>query len=91
MKGNNDVHVPKIIMAKVILTGSKLWYNENYFHDYPSRLCLDTVNKRYSGVPAQHKLTTARPKKGTAHSFRLANSARIFINLSWYDVTRHGS
>ena len=29
----------------------------------------------------------ARLKKGTAQSFRPANLARIFINLSWYDVT----
>ena len=26
-------------------------------------------------------------KKGTAQWPRLANSARIFINLSWYDYT----
>ena len=26
-------------------------------------------------------------KKGTAQSFRLANIARIFINLSWYDIS----
>ena len=31
------------------------------------------------------KLTAARLKKGTAHWFILANSARIFINLSWCD------
>ena len=32
------------------------------------------------------KLTAARLKKGTAQWFRLANSARIFINLSWYEL-----
>ena len=32
------------------------------------------------------KLTGARLKKGTAQWFRLANSARIFINLSWYEL-----
>ena len=32
-------------------------------------------------------LTVARLKKGTAQSFRLANSARIFINLSLYDIS----
>ena len=31
------------------------------------------------------KLTAVRLKKGTAQWFRLANSARIFINLSWYE------
>ena len=31
------------------------------------------------------KLTAARLKKGTAQWLRLANSARIFINLSWYE------
>ena len=31
------------------------------------------------------KLTAVRLKKGTAQLFRLANSARIFINLSWYE------
>ena len=36
-----------------------------------------------------HKLTAARLKKGTAQSFRLANSARIFIDLCWYDIKPH--
>ena len=31
------------------------------------------------------KLTAAWLKKGTAQCFRLANSASIFINLSWYE------
>ena len=31
------------------------------------------------------KLTAVRLKMGTAQWFRLANSARIFINLSWYE------
>ena len=31
------------------------------------------------------KLTAVRLKKGTAQWFRLANSARTFINLSWYE------
>ena len=31
------------------------------------------------------KLTAARLKKGTAQWFWLANSASIFINLSWYE------
>ena len=31
------------------------------------------------------KLTGARLKKGTVQWFRLANSAIIFINLSWYE------
>ena len=35
----------------------------------------------------QLKLTSARLKKGTTQWFRLANSARIYINLSWYDYT----
>ena len=35
----------------------------------------------------QLKLTAARLKKDTAQWFRLANSARIFIKLSWYDYT----
>ena len=35
----------------------------------------------------QLKLTAARLKKVTAQWYRLANSARIFINLSWYDHT----
>ena len=30
-------------------------------------------------------LTAARLKKGTAQLFRTVKSARIFINLSWYD------
>ena len=34
----------------------------------------------------QHKLVTARLKKGTVQWFRLANSARIFVNLCWYYV-----
>ena len=34
----------------------------------------------------QHKLEAARLKKGTAQWFRVANLARIFINLSWYDI-----
>ena len=34
------------------------------------------------------KLTAVRLKMGTAQWFRLANSARIFINLSWYDYER---
>ena len=32
-------------------------------------------------------LGLARLKKGTAQSFILANLARIFINMSWYDST----
>ena len=32
-------------------------------------------------------LTAAQLKKSTAQLFRLANSARIFFNLSWYDIT----
>ena len=32
-------------------------------------------------------MTAARLKKGTAQLFRLANSARIFVNSSWYDYT----
>ena len=44
----------------------------DYFYEY-------TLN------PNQHKLTAARLKKNTAQGFRLANSARIFINLCWYD------
>ena len=39
----------------------------------------------YTIVPT--KLTAARLKKGTAQSCRLANSARTFFNLSWYDYT----
>ena len=35
----------------------------------------------------QIKLTAAQLKKGTAQGFKLANSARISINLSWYDYT----
>ena len=31
----------------------------------------------------QYKLAAARLKKGTAQSYRPANLARIFINLSW--------
>ena len=34
----------------------------------------------------QLKLTAARLKKGTAQLFRLAYSARIFFNSSWYDL-----
>ena len=30
-------------------------------------------------------MTAARLKKGTAQSFILANSERIYVNLSWYD------
>ena len=33
----------------------------------------------------QLKLTAVRLKKGTAQLFRLAYSARIFFNSSWYD------
>ena len=33
----------------------------------------------------QLKLTAARLKKGTAQLFRLAYSARILFNSSWYD------
>ena len=29
-------------------------------------------------------LAAARLKKGTAQSFRLANSVRVFVGLSWY-------
>ena len=32
------------------------------------------------------KLTASVLKKGTAQWFRLANSARIFMNLSWYEL-----
>ena len=32
----------------------------------------------------QNKLAVKRLKKGTAQLFGLFNSARIFINLSWY-------
>ena len=35
----------------------------------------------------QNELKAARLKKRTAQRFRLANLARIFINLSWYDIT----
>ena len=38
----------------------------------------------------QHKLTTARLKKGTAQWFKLTNSARIFINLCWFYSTYNG-
>ena len=40
---------------------------------------LDVNMQKY-----QHKLTAARLKKGAAQWFRVANLARIFINLSWY-------
>ena len=39
----------------------------------------------------QHKLTAARLKKGTAQLLRLANLARIFINLRWYDSLQYVS
>ena len=39
----------------------------------------------YIVISHQLKLTAARLKKGTAQWFRLANSGRIFFNLSWYD------
>ena len=32
-------------------------------------------------------MAAVRLKKGTAQWFRLVNSARIFINLRWYDST----
>ena len=35
----------------------------------------------------QHKLATARLKKGTAQWFKLANSSRIITNLCWYYIT----
>ena len=35
----------------------------------------------------QHKSAPAQLEKGTAQWFRLANSARIFINLCWYYIT----
>ena len=35
----------------------------------------------------QLKLMAARLKKGTAQRFRVSNLARIFINLSWYDIS----
>ena len=31
-------------------------------------------------------LTAPQVKKGTAQTFRLSNSARTFINFSWYDI-----
>ena len=37
-------------------------------------------------VPAQ--IGGGAAKKGTAQLFRLANLARIFINSSWYDITK---
>ena len=47
---------------------------------------LHIKTERFLIYKHQHKLTTARLKKGTAQSFRPANSARIFVNLSWYDI-----
>ena len=38
-------------------------------------------------ISHQLKLTAARLRKGTTQLVRLDNSARIFINLSWYDST----
>ena len=46
--------------------------------------------KHYKLLLYQLKLTTARLKKSTAQWSRLANSARIFINLSWYDYNCGG-
>ena len=37
----------------------------------------------------QQKFTAARLKNDTAQWLRVANSARIFINLSWYDITMY--
>ena len=37
----------------------------------------------------QLKLTAARLEKSTAQWLRLANSSRIFTNLSWYDSTSY--
>ena len=37
----------------------------------------------------QRKLAGCGLKMGTAQWFRLANLERIFINLSWYDITRN--
>ena len=34
-------------------------------------------------------LAVARLKNGTAQGFRLANSARIFFYLSWYDYNTY--
>ena len=42
----------------------------------------------YPVLSCQFRLTAARLKKCTAQRFRLANSARIFINLGWYDYTK---
>ena len=48
------------------------------------RLIMRPCHRSCIVVPAQ--LVAARLKKGTAQSLRLANSARIFINLTWYNV-----
>ena len=45
------------------------------------------MGDEYIVLSYQLKLTAARLKKGTTQWFRFANSARIFINLSWYDIT----
>ena len=46
--------------------------------------CASLFIRIYCGY--QHKLTAARLKKSTAQWFRIPNSARIFINLWWYDI-----
>ena len=37
----------------------------------------------------QLKLAARQIKKGTAQLFKLALLARIFISLSWYDITAY--
>ena len=48
---------------------------------------VDAILKQYIHSGTSTSLAPARLTNGTAQWFRLANSARIFINLCWYYIT----
>ena len=60
--------------------------NTEYLYLLTNYIC-NKIRNVYLLLSCQLKLTAARLKKGTAQWFMFANSARIFINLSWYDYT----
>ena len=63
-------------------------YNAIYMYYFLCKLITDLQNSIHfiTGLLLYKlKLTAVRLTKGTAQWFRLANSARIFINLSWYE------
>ena len=76
-----------IILFRYEQSASRI-YNAINMYYFLCKLITDLQNSIYfmTGLLLHKlKLTAVRFKKGTAQRFRLANSARIFINLSWYE------